>query len=114
MAASPKTPQGTKPVADRDGLHLAIRHGGERGIGRVILRPDDPALIQGVEISPLKLFPDDRGYFLELSRLGQGLAGHLGAGQVQVSGTLSYPGTIKALHYHTRQTDLWAPVSGMF
>jgi dTDP-4-dehydrorhamnose 3,5-epimerase len=36
-----------------------------------------------------------------------------GTRNVQVSFTLTYPGTIKAIHYHSEQTDLWAPVSGM-
>jgi hypothetical protein len=33
--------------------------------------------------------------------------------KIQISLTLTYPGTIKAIHYHSEQTDLWAPVSGM-
>ena len=32
----------------------------------------------------------------------------------QVSAALSYPGTIKAFHYHRHQTDCWVPVQGMF
>lgn len=104
-----------KSVVERDGLRLGIRRGGQPGIGDVILKMNSEQLIQGVTLAPLALYPDDRGYFLELARLGEGLAAHLGSGdKTQVSGTLSYPGTIKALHYHTRQTDLWAPVSGMF
>lgn len=110
-----QTTEQSRPLIERDGLRLAIRKVRDRGIGLVILRPDDPGLIQGVEIAALKLFPDDRGYFLELARLGQGLAAHLGPqAQVQASGTLSYSGTIKALHFHTRQTDVWAPIAGMF
>jgi dTDP-4-dehydrorhamnose 3,5-epimerase len=31
-----------------------------------------------------------------------------------VSAALSYPGTIKAFHFHLKQTDCWAPVAGMF
>ncbi|MGH9786459.1 MAG: dTDP-4-dehydrorhamnose 3,5-epimerase family protein, partial [Terriglobia bacterium] len=30
-----------------------------------------------------------------------------------VSAALSYPGTIKAVHYHLRQTDLWSVVCGL-
>jgi dTDP-4-dehydrorhamnose 3,5-epimerase-like enzyme len=33
--------------------------------------------------------------------------------QIQGSFTITYPGTIKAIHYHAEQTDLRAPVSGM-
>jgi dTDP-4-dehydrorhamnose 3,5-epimerase len=115
MTAHQRIDGESRVIAERNGLRLAIGRTGERGVGQVLVRPDDPGLIQGVEILPLKLFPDDRGYFLELARLGQGLASHLGPqAHTQVSGTLSYPGTIKALHYHTRQTDVWAPVAGMF
>ncbi len=30
-----------------------------------------------------------------------------------MSAALSYPGTIKAFHFHRRQTDCWVPVGGM-
>jgi dTDP-4-dehydrorhamnose 3,5-epimerase len=72
-------------------------------------------LIAGVQIAPLTIHPDDRGYFLELFRWGQGLAAEFGTpGTLQVSAALSYPGTVKAIHYHLRQTDLWNPTTGMF
>ena len=102
-----------KPVASRDGLELAIPRGGPHGLGEVIRTETDPALLEGLRIVRLPVHPDDRGYFLEVARLGKDLAKDFVA-PVQVSATLSYPGTIKALHYHCRQTDLWAPVSGMF
>ena len=35
------------------------------------------------------------------------------AASTQVSAALSYPGTIKAFHYHMFQTDLWVPCRGM-
>ena len=108
-----------KPVALREGLELAIRRGGPRGRGDPIVTEQDPALLAGIRMARLPVWPDDRGYFLEVARLGRDWAqdfGVLGSaeGAVQVSATLSYPGTIKALHYHCRQTDLWAPVAGMF
>ena len=85
-----------------------------KGIGKVILQPDSADLIAGVRAQRFPLFPDDRGYFLEVTRLGQGLAADFPAASTQVSSALSYPGTIKAFHYHQHQTDLWAPVQGMF
>jgi dTDP-4-dehydrorhamnose 3,5-epimerase len=85
-----------------------------KGIGKVIQAPDSTGLIDGVRICPYPLWPDDRGYFLEVARLGQGLAAQFPAGSTQVSTALSYPGTIKAFHYHLRQTDLWIPAAGMF
>ena len=102
-----------KPVAQGEGLELAIAAGGQRGLGEVIVKEGSGRLIEGVGIVPLQLWPDDRGYFLEVLRVGQGLAGGLSVAALQVSAALSYPGTIKALHYHLRQTDVWAPVLGM-
>ena len=46
----------------------------EKGIGKVILAPDSKDLIAGVRIHPYPVWPDDRGYFLEVARMGQGLA----------------------------------------
>lgn len=83
----------------------------EKGIGNVILKPDSPDLIDGVRIAPFPLWPDDRGYFLEVARLGQGLITEFGP-HTQVSSALSYPGTIKAFHFHREQTDVWVPVNG--
>ena len=44
----------------------------EKGIGKLILAPDSTDLIEGVRIYPFPLWPDDRGYFLEVARIGQG------------------------------------------
>jgi dTDP-4-dehydrorhamnose 3,5-epimerase len=106
-------------IARRDGMNLAVRAAGPKGLGAVILKPHDAKLIDGVRVAPFDLWPDDRGYFLEVARLaaagsatpGDDLAE--GFANTQVSATLSYPGTIKALHYHCKQTDLWTPVRGM-
>jgi dTDP-4-dehydrorhamnose 3,5-epimerase len=84
------------------------------GIGHIIRSPDSADLIEGVMIRPFDLWPDDRGYFLEVARMGQGLAAGFPAETTQVSAALSYPGTIKAFHYHLHQTDLWVPAAGMF
>ena len=85
----------------------------EKGIGSVITKPDAPELIAGVRVQPLPLWPDDRGYFLEVMRIGQGLPAGFPAESTQVSAALSYPGTVKAFHFHRRQTDCWVPVQGM-
>lgn len=86
----------------------------ERGIGAVIARPDSPDLIQGVRVQPLALHPDDRGYFLEVHRMGCGLAAEFPSATTQTSAALSYPGSIKAFHFHLYQTDCWTPVQGLF
>jgi dTDP-4-dehydrorhamnose 3,5-epimerase len=85
----------------------------EKGLGQVILQPDSPRLISGVRVRPFPLYPDDRGCFLEVARMRSGLVADFPAETTQVSAALSYPGTIKAFHYHLAQTDFWVPVSGM-
>jgi len=86
----------------------------ERGIGKIILKPDSSDLIAGVRVQPIALWPDDRGYFLEVARLGQGLVDQFPAATTQVSAALTYPGAIKAFHLHKIQTDVWAVVQGLF
>lgn len=110
---------GTKPISTRvitqpdDPLTLEIPQC-EKSIGKMILSPDSPDLIEGVEITPFKLWPDDRGYFLEIARFGQGLVAGFDPEQTQVSAAWSYPATVKAFHYHLYQTDFWVPAKGMF
>jgi dTDP-4-dehydrorhamnose 3,5-epimerase len=82
------------------------------GIGKVILSPTSSDLIAGVTVQPFPLWPDDRGYFLEVARLGQGLVAGFPAAS-QVSAALNYPGIIKAFHYHRHQTDYWVPAVGL-
>jgi dTDP-4-dehydrorhamnose 3,5-epimerase len=84
----------------------------ERGIGTVIDKADSPRLIAGVKVRAVAVWPDDRGYFLEVMRAGQDLVARFPA-TTQVSAALSYPGTIKAFHYHQRQTDCWTAALGM-
>ena len=85
----------------------------EHGIGDVILSADAAKLIEGVKVSPYPLWPDDRGYFLEVARLGKGLPANFDPETTQISAALSYPNTIKAFHYHVEQTDFWVPAKGM-
>ena len=86
----------------------------EKGIGDVILAPDSPKLIEGVKCAPLTLWPDDRGYFLEVQRFGEGLAEGFSKETTQISAALNYPGIIKAFHFHRHQTDCWTPAVNMF
>ena len=85
----------------------------EKGIGDVILAPDSSKLIDGVQCAPLALWPDDRGYFLEVQRAGFGLNAHFSKETTQISAALNYPGIIKAFHFHRHQTDCWTPVMNM-
>jgi len=103
-------------LGTKNGIEMAILRRSEKTIGAIIVKPGASDLIDGVEIAPLHLHPDDRGFFMEVGRLGKDLAVRMtpeGVRQIQVSFTLSYPGTIKAIHYHSEQTDLWTLVSGM-
>lgn len=84
------------------------------GIGRVVRTPKDEGLIEGVSLRTFDLWPDDRGYFLEVARLGKGLSAAFPPETTQISAALSYAGTIKAFHFHRHQTDLWVPAQGMF
>ena len=56
-----------------------------KGIGSVITSPDSSKLIEGVRIQPIALWPDDRGYFLEVQRIGHGLAAHFPPATSQIS-----------------------------
>lgn len=101
-----------RSLATGGGLRLAIPEC-EKGLGAVILSPESPHLIAGVKIEPFPLWPDDRGYFLEVQRMGAGVAGHFPANTTQISAALNFPGTIKAFHFHLHQTDCWTPARGM-
>ena len=112
---APET-EGVLEIGERNGLALAILRRGARNLGSIILGPESNDLIEGLRVEPLRVFADDRGCFAELARLGKGLAENMvpaGGDRIQVSATLTYPGTIKAIHYHFEQTDLWAPLEGM-
>src|SRR5579872_4579900 len=111
MASEVMGISGDRRVARSADLELVLPEC-EKGIGAVILKTDSPHLIEGVRIECLSLWPDDRGYFLEVQRMGRGLAARFPAESTQVSAALSYPGTIKAFHYHMHQTDCWTPVTG--
>ena len=104
-------------IGTRNGLELAVRHAEGKTLGSVIAQVKSPELIAGVVVEPLQVFADDRGFFTELARLGShGVARHMlpeDGRRIQVSTTLTYPGTIKAIHYHYEQYDLWAPIAGM-
>jgi dTDP-4-dehydrorhamnose 3,5-epimerase len=115
-SAAPKVRTQIVPLGTHNGIEMAILPRDSKTLGKIIGKANSPDLIEGVQIEPLTVYPDDRGFFTELARLGKGLASRMvpdGPRQIQVSLTLTYPGTIKAIHYHSEQTDLWAPVSGM-
>ncbi len=60
-------------------------------------------MIEGVKVKRLVRHCDDRGFFQEILRDDDGLLKRFG----QASMSKTYPGVIKAFHYHERQDDLW-------
>jgi dTDP-4-dehydrorhamnose 3,5-epimerase len=85
----------------------------EPGIGSVITNPRAEGLIDGVVIEPQTVWPDDRGYFFEVGRIGRGLIAGFPVESTQIAATVTYPGAIKAFHYHAHQADCWVPAAGM-
>lgn len=66
-------------------------------------------MIQGVKIKQLKINYDDRGFFSEIFKFGEE-----GFFEVkQTSYTETYPGVIKAFHWHKKQWDAWFVMKGM-
>ncbi len=66
-------------------------------------------MIDGVVIKDLVTHHDDRGNFREILRDDDELMSSFG----QASITTTYPGVVKAFHWHAKQDDLWYVVSGM-
>jgi len=103
----------SREIARSESLRLVLPEN-PKGIGAVIVSTDSPKLIKGVRLQAIALWPDDRGYFLEVQRIGLGLAAHFPPATSQIAAALSYPATIKAFHYHLYQTDCWTPAMGLF
>ena len=102
-----------RTIPTPNGLELACPSN-EKGLGSIILQPDSAELIDGVRIEPFPVWPDDRGYFLEVQRIGAGVGAEFPPETTQVSAAVNFQGTVKAFHYHAWQTDLWTPVKGTF
>ncbi|MBU1204261.1 MAG: dTDP-4-dehydrorhamnose 3,5-epimerase family protein [Nanoarchaeota archaeon] len=66
-------------------------------------------MIQGVEIKRLKAYPDERGIVMELVRRDDEIFEEFGQSYVMIT----YPGIIKAWHYHKKQKDLFVCLKGM-
>ena len=66
--------------------------------------------IDGVRTKALRVIPDERGFLMEILRADDAEL-FTKFGQVYVSAT--YPGVVKAWHYHQRQVDNFACVAGM-
>jgi dTDP-4-dehydrorhamnose 3,5-epimerase len=66
-------------------------------------------VIEGVEVYPLRMHEDERGWFMELMR-----SSNLPKPVKQSNLVFSREGVIRGLHYHERgQSDLFACLTGM-
>ncbi len=65
--------------------------------------------IHDILIKKLVTHSDDRGYFRELLRDDDDWLSQFG----QTSITKTYPGVIKAFHWHQQQDDVWYVADGM-
>ncbi len=66
--------------------------------------------IDGLLICELKAFEDSRGLFREIFRTEwfEELFEH----KIQMNCTVSAEGSLRGLHYHKKQTDIWIPITG--
>ena len=66
-------------------------------------------MIEGVNVKQLRVIPDERGRLMEILRADDPEFVKFG----QVYMTTVWPGVVKAWHYHKKQTDSMAVVSGL-
>jgi dTDP-4-dehydrorhamnose 3,5-epimerase len=66
-------------------------------------------MIHGVQVRPLKVLLDDRGFLMEMLREDDPIFERFG--QVYITGCRR--GVVKGWHYHKEQTDHFVCVSGM-
>lgn len=66
-------------------------------------------MIDGVQIKNLRVIPDERGHLMEILRSDDSFFKKFG----QVYVTTTYPGVVKAWHFHKLQDDNVSVVKGM-
>lgn len=66
-------------------------------------------MIDGVKTKKINHIHDDRGFLAEILKFGEETFFEI----KQTSYTETYPGVIKAFHWHKRQVDIWFVVRGM-
>jgi dTDP-4-dehydrorhamnose 3,5-epimerase len=76
--------------------------------GNIIVRSSSDKLIDGVEARCAKVLPDERGRLGEIMRADDRWFEKFG----QVYFTTTYPGVVKAWHFHKKQTDHFYVISG--
>ena len=66
-------------------------------------------MISGVHVKSLRVIPDERGRLMEILRCDDSIFEKFG----QVYLTTTFPGVVKAWHYHKKQDDNITVVKGM-
>jgi len=66
-------------------------------------------MIDGVQVKKLVRHADERGFLMEMLRGDDGIFSRFGQAYV----SLSYPGVVRAWHFHKLQDDLITAVAGM-
>jgi len=66
-------------------------------------------MIDGVAVKQMKRWCDDRGFFSEVIKFGEETFHEV----KQTSYTETFPGVIKAFHWHKKQWDVWFVLRGM-
>jgi dTDP-4-dehydrorhamnose 3,5-epimerase len=66
-------------------------------------------MIDKVSVKKIAAHHDDRGFFAEISKSGEASFHEVR----QINYTESFPGVIKAFHFHKKQWDVWCVVRGM-
>jgi dTDP-4-dehydrorhamnose 3,5-epimerase len=66
-------------------------------------------MIEGVVVKALTVHSDDRGLLMEVVRDDEPVFRDVR----QTTFTLTYPGVVKAFHWHRRQWDVWFFAAGM-
>ncbi len=66
-------------------------------------------MIKGITIKKITAHQDDRGFFAEVAKFGEDTFHEIR----QTSYSETYPGVIKAFHWHKRQWDMWFVLKGM-
>ncbi len=65
-------------------------------------------MINDVVVKRITSYYDDRGFFAEVVKFGEDTFHEV----KQTSYAETYPGIIKAFHWHKKQWDIWFPVKG--
>ena len=65
--------------------------------------------IEGVQVQQLNMYCDERGGLMELLRSDEPIFQKFGQAYVSIT----YPGVVKAWHYHKKQTDYIVVIKGM-